>query len=78
MELIIMFLGMFYFATFLLDLGAAADGFYPFLWTPKDMYDNTRMNWFGVFLVTIFTFLIEPIGSIVRFIYWLCHIGREV
>ena len=77
MCIVITLLGLFYFATFLLDLGAAADGMFPFIWTPKYMYNNTRMNWFGVYLVTIFAFLIEPIGSIIRFIYWLCHVGRN-
>ena len=56
--------------------------------TPKVLYDNTKMNWFGCWfgyillriispLVTIFGVILITICCIFSFIGWLFTIGRR-
>ena len=63
-----------------ISIGGTSDkyNFLPKYWgCPNYIYDNTKMNIFGV--MTIFTVLlcIMPFYYIGWFIYWAFHIGRE-
>jgi hypothetical protein len=41
---------------------------------PKDLKDNTEMNWFGCIICFILLFLMCPLFYIPKIIYWICHI----
>ncbi len=41
---------------------------------PKDIKDNTEMNWFGCIVCYILLFILFPILYIGKLIYWLFHI----
>lgn len=60
----------------------------PMAYSPKVIYDNTEMNWFGCWfcfisirlvspLFTIFGLIIIPIAYLIDFIKWLFTVGRE-
>ena len=42
--------------------------------TPKDLKDNTEMNWFGCTICFILLFLMIPLFYIPKLIYWVFHI----
>lgn len=41
---------------------------------PKDIKDNTEMNWFGCIVCYIGLFILLPIWYICKLVYWLFHI----
>lgn len=43
---------------------------------PRDIKNNTKMNWFGCIVCYILLFIIFPIFNIGKFIYWLFHVKR--
>lgn len=45
--------------------------------TPNYFYQNSKMNKFGCWLLTILFFAICPWYYIAVFVYWICHIGRD-
>ena len=51
-------------------------GCYPCL-TPKHVYEQLKVNWFGATLVYILYFICAPLFAILSFIYWLCTVGRK-
>lgn len=55
-------------------------GFKMFVYTPKDIYSRTEMNWFGCIfcyvLLIIFTPHLLLLKWIVQFSYWIFHTGR--
>lgn len=47
------------------------------IWTPKDIYNRTKFNMFGSWLLFIGLCIISPFMAIGKFIYWIFHVGRE-
>ena len=45
--------------------------------TPKVLHSITNMNKFGCWCTAIFIRLINPVWSIVYFVYYIFHIGTE-
>ena len=45
--------------------------------TPKEMYDNTGLNWLGVALSFVCLFPFLSFYYIGTFIYWICHYGKK-
>ena len=45
--------------------------------SPRFIYDNTKLNIFGVILISLLIFLIATYYYIIIFIYWITHIGRR-
>lgn len=41
---------------------------------PKDIKDNTNMNWFGCIVCYMVLFILLPIWYICKLVYWLFHI----
>lgn len=41
---------------------------------PKDIKNNTKMNWFGCIVCYIGLFILFPIQNIGKLIYWLFHV----
>ncbi len=50
------------------------DAWNVFIPMPKDIKDNTEMNWFGCIVCYILLFILFPVWNIGQFIYWLFHI----
>lgn len=50
---------------------------YNYYASPKDLYESSKMNIFGVILSSIGIFIICPTYYIFLFTYWICHIGRK-
>lgn len=45
--------------------------------TPKQLYNISKMNWFGCWVCSILLcILFHPI-SIIRFMYFIFHVGRK-
>lgn len=44
---------------------------------PKYIYENSKLNKFGVFASVLVLAVAFPLYYIFWFVYWLCHIGRE-
>lgn len=49
----------------------------PLLYTPKDIYKRTEMNWFGCIVIYILLFPIGFVYEIGGFLRWLFTIGRK-
>jgi hypothetical protein len=47
------------------------------LLTPRSIYQNTHMNWFGAILVYLIYFIFVPFYAITAFLIWLCTVGRK-
>ena len=47
------------------------------IWTPKDIYNRTKFNMFGSWLLFIGLCIISPFMAIGKFIYWIFHVGRK-
>lgn len=45
--------------------------------SPPDLYKNSALNKFGVFVVSLLFFIISPVYYILCLGYWLCHVGRK-
>ena len=45
--------------------------------TPKDVYDTTKMNWFGATMTYLIMYAISPVWYTLKLIWWLFHIGRK-
>ncbi|MBO7691969.1 MAG: hypothetical protein J6T10_04955 [Methanobrevibacter sp.] len=41
---------------------------------PKDIKNNTKMNWFGCIVCYIGLFILFPIQNICKLVYWLFHV----
>ena len=46
--------------------------------TPKYIYNNSNLNWFGVIMLSFLIFILIPAYYIICFIYWICHVGRKI
>lgn len=44
---------------------------------PKELYNSTKMNIVGCYIISFITFVFNPIFCVPMTIYWLFHIGRE-
>lgn len=44
---------------------------------PWDLHKNTNMNWLGSIVTSLLLLAILPLAWLVKFIYWLFHVGRE-
>lgn len=44
---------------------------------PKYIYNNSRLNVFGVLLTFLLCFILIPVHYILWFGYWLIHVGRK-
>ena len=66
------------FLTIVFIIIAANEGFYSVFGVcvpmPKDIKNNTKMNWFGCIICYIGLFILFPIENICKVIYWLFHI----
>ena len=51
-------------------------GYYPCV-TPKHIYEELRVNWFGTVFLYILYFMSAPLFDIGTFIYWCCTVGRK-
>lgn len=51
---------------------------YMYYGCPKYIYNNSKLNVFGVFLVFLLCFILGPVYYLLWFIYWLFHVGRKV
>lgn len=49
----------------------------PLLYTPKDIYKRTEMNWFGCIIIYILLFPIGFVYEIGGFLKWLFTVGRR-
>ena len=49
---------------------------YPFV-LPSDIYENINVNWFGAIFIYILTFIVFAPWCILKFIVWICTVGRE-
>lgn len=45
--------------------------------SPPDLYKNSTLNKFGVFVISLLIFIIAPVYYILSVGYWLCHVGRK-
>ena len=43
---------------------------------PVFIYKNTRVNWFGAIILTLYYSLLCPIGTVCYWFYKLCTVGR--
>lgn len=52
---------------------------YEYFWvTPHGLMENqTSLNLFGRWLVSIIVWLINPGAAIIAFIYWICTVGGK-
>lgn len=46
-------------------------------WTPASVYECNNVNWFGAILLWLFFVAINPLGCIVRFLWFIFHVGRK-
>lgn len=54
------------------------DWIFDFTSTPNEIYESSKMNWFGVIVVFILRIILEPIQYACRFLWWLFHVGRKM
>ena len=54
-----------------------AEVFDTILYTPKSIYEESNMNWFGTIIIYLFAFPFSFIFGIGGFLKWLCTIGRK-
>ena len=47
------------------------------MFSPKSIYKNAEVNWFGCIVLTIFFNLLCPVLSGGYWFYWLCTVGRN-
>ena len=47
------------------------------MFSPKSIYENAEVNWFGCIVLTIFFNLLCPVLSGIYWFYWLCTVGRN-
>lgn len=45
--------------------------------TPRRLYDNSNMNMFGCYVITGICRIINPIGTIGKFIHFIFTVGRK-
>ena len=50
---------------------------HPFIATPKNIYDRTKLNWVFCCVFFIALRVMSPIVSLVLFIHWILHVGRK-
>ena len=43
---------------------------------PYRLHDATNMNWFGAWFCSLLLLVLFPLGYLLQFIWWLCHIGH--
>ena len=53
------------------------DSLYIHYGSPKYIYDNSKLNWFGAVVSFLGLFLLFPVYYLMLGIYWLFHIGRK-
>lgn len=70
-------------AVYCLIVGATTIGFFiegdsldNFVSTPKDLYNSTTFNWFGVVLIYILLVILFPMVFVLKFLHCLFHVGR--
>lgn len=49
-----------------------------YILSPKWLYNNSKVNKFGVVLYFILLSLIIPEYYLLMFLYWVTHVGRKV
>jgi hypothetical protein len=47
------------------------------IFNPKEIYNNTEVNWFGCIMLTILFNLLCPAMTIGYWLRWLCTVGRK-
>lgn len=47
------------------------------MFSPKGIYENAEVNWFGCIVLMIFFNLLCPVLSGGYWFYWLCTVGRN-
>lgn len=45
--------------------------------TPKQVYDCNNFNMFASVLVFVIVFLFNPLIFILKFLWWIFHVGRD-
>lgn len=48
-----------------------------FACTPKEIYECNNINMFGAVLIFVVAFLLNPILFILKFLWWIFHVGRD-
>lgn len=56
-------------------LTALAD--FDYVLTPKNIYDDSEMNWFGCVLLFIFFVFTNPLSYLLWLVYMALHVGRK-
>lgn len=59
------------------DCDEMIDNFKEYRQCPRDLYDNTKLNWFGVIVAFLGLFLLFPVYYLLLGLYWLFHVGRK-
>lgn len=44
---------------------------------PKKIYEETDLNMFGSTIVWLLLLILDPIYFILKFLYWIFHVGRS-
>lgn len=47
------------------------------IFSPKHIYKNIKINWFGCLILTLFFNLLCPVFTVGWWFYWLCTVGRR-
>lgn len=57
--------------------GLAANALFQIFYTPKSIYEESNMNWFGAIIVYILIFPFSFVFAIGGFLRWLFTVGRR-
>lgn len=75
-DLVLLAWGLVVIATSIVTLGNINQLDYS-ISTPTDLYNSTDLNWIGVILLYILYLLMFPLAFILKFLYWVFHVGRR-
>ncbi len=73
MGYLLLMYGIFVFAVFL----ATIKDLHNVACTPKQIYEINNLNMFACVLLFLVLVVLNPLFCVVRFLYWIFHIGRE-
>ena len=82
MEIVLIFLGLFWVFTHVPLICVVADEFTlleaeDIFLLPKEIYDMVDVNYFGAALLYILYFLVVPIFAVIAIFKWLFTVGRK-
>lgn len=66
-----------YFCIIIAAFLMAIKDFKSFACTPKEIYECNNCNMFACVILSIVWFAFNPLLFVVRFLYWIFHVGRE-